>query len=375
MSRPITTLALALALLVAGAASAGAEFAPRDLTLRLTDFPPGYAVLVPTCSDQAPIADLAPGTGHACEMDFWHVWTASGTGSDPAMVISTVLVLPSAERAATALADPLDVASLALPEFEQPRIVSPAPAIGDEAVLLRGADGSAAVLWRSGPVLAGLLADAALIRHRTIDVQTTLNLATLQQARIAAPTALQPGDNEGGAVPLDDPGLDLPIWWLGRELPGRGALPELRFVGSIPGNLFGDVEDAGPILFYGRRHSRAQVTLALVRPRFMHRPAVRRDLRRMRHSRCYPLRRLTLRGGRATIFQRSPRCRKLDERKTPNALDDTTAVVTLPGVVAIVAADDCVSCHGPVSRYESIAGMRRIVRALRLREPRAVATP
>jgi len=375
VSRHLTTLTLVLALLGAGATWASAAPAPRDLTLRLTDFPPGYAVLAPTCSAQAPITDLAPGTGHACEMDFWHVWTASGTGSDPAMVISTVLVLPSAEGAAAALADPLQAASLALPDLEQPRIVAPAPAIGDETVLLRGADGSAAVLWRSGPVLAGLLADAALIRHRTMDVQTTLDLATLQQARIAAPTALQPGDNDGGAVPLDDPGLDLPIWWLGREMPGRGALPELRFVGSIPGNLFGDVEDAGPILFYGRRHSHAQVTLALVRPRFMRRPAVRRDLRHMRHDRCYLLRRLTLRDGRATIFQRSPRCPKLDERKTADALDDTTAVVVLPGVVAFVSADDCVSCHGPVSRYESIAGMRRIVRALRLREPTSPSAP
>jgi hypothetical protein len=75
------------------------------------------------------------------------------------------------------------------------------------------------------------------------------------------------------------------------------------------------------------------------------------------------------------LFHRSPRCPKLDVRKTPDALDDVTAIVRLPGVVAIVAADDCVSCHGPVSRYESIAGMRRIVRALRPREPRAVGAP
>ncbi|HEU4701911.1 MAG TPA: hypothetical protein VFS37_05455 [Conexibacter sp.] len=291
------------------------------------------------------------------------------------MVVSTVLVLPSADSAARALADPLHVASLALPDLERPRIVAPGPAIGDQAVLLRSADGSAAVLWRSGPVLAGLLAAQSLLRRRAVDVQATLDLATLQQARIAAPTPLLPADNEGGAVALDDPGLELPVWWLGGTLPKRGRLPELRLRGSLPASLLGNVPDAGPILFYSRGRGRAHVTVSLVHPRFMRRPAVRRDLRRLRRDRCSQIRHLRLRRGRATIFHRSPRCPKLDERKTPDALDDAIAVVVLPGVVAFVAADDCVSCHGPVSRYESIAGMRRIVRALRLREPRDVAPP
>ena len=55
-------------------------------------------------------------------------------------------------------------------------------------------------------------------------------------------------------------------------------------------------------------------------------------------------------------------------RKTPDA-PATSAVVVFRGVVALVYADHCPDCHGPVSSYESIAGMRRIVRALRPREP------
>jgi hypothetical protein len=102
---------------------------------------------------------------------------------------------------------------------------------------------------------------------------------------------------------------------------------------------------------------------------------MRRRLRRLRRDPCSQIRRVAVRDGRATIFQRSPRCPKLDERKTPDALTDTTAVVVLRGVVVLADADDCTSCHGPVSRYESIEGMLRIVRALRPREPRGMALP
>lgn len=375
MIRPITTLALTLTLLAAAAASAGAELAPRDLTLRLTDFPAGYSASPQTCGSGAPIADMAPRTGRGCEIYFWHVWTSPDTRLVPLMVISTVLVLPSANSAARTLADPLHAASLALPYLEDPTLAEPTPALGDEAVLLHGADGSAAVLWRSGPVLAGLLADRSLRRHSPMDVQATVDLATAQQARIAAPTRLSPTDNAGGAVALDDPGLDMPVWWLGHELPRRGSLPALQLTGSLSVQIFGRSRDLGPILFYGRLGSRANVWLQLARPSILRRSAMRRDLRRMRRDRCYLIRRLTLRRGRATIFQRSPRCPKLDVRQTADALDDTTAVVVLPGVVAIVVADDCGDCHGPVSRYESIAGMLRIVRALRLREPTAGPRP
>jgi hypothetical protein len=369
----LASFALVAALvLTASATPVLATPGPRALTLRLTDLPLGYTPLPPTCDAHPPIADIAPRAGRACEMEFMRLWTPPGARPGPATVISTVIALDNPRSAATALADPLRFASLALPDMDDPEVVQPAPAIGDEAVLLRSADGSAAVVWRSGHVLAGLLADASFRDRRMMDVQATLTLATVQQARIAAPTPLRPADNEGSEVALDDPGLDLPVWWLGRALPQRGRLPELRLLTSISPVIFGHVDDTGPILLYGRRHARAQVTLALVKPSFLSRPAVRRDLRRLRRDSCSQIRRLKLRRGRATIFQRSPRCPKLDVRKTPDALFDTIAVVVLPRVVLFIDADDCTSCHGPISRYESIAGVRRIVRALHSREPRAL---
>lgn len=375
---PLVVCSLALTLGATATPASAAPADPTQLVLRLPDLPAGYGLLSRECSRRdTPLSDVAPSADRSCESYFARFWVTPGAQPGPAVVISAAVKLKTAQRAAAALEDPRQVASLlSEPHREDYKIVEPAPAIGDAAVLLRATDGSAAVVWRSGPVLAALLAVPGVHARSEVDLQATVALAAVQQARIAAPTALRPADNDSSEVALDDPGLDLPVWWLGRELSRRGALPGLRFAGSFPSDLFGPGRrDLGPLLAYGRRGSRAYVILRLARPSVLHRPAMRRQLRRMRQDRCNVVRRATLRDGRATIFQRSPRCPKLDVRKTPDALTDTTAIVVMHGVVLFAYADGCVSCHGPVSRYESIAGMRRIVKALRLREPGASTTP
>ncbi|HEX7290891.1 MAG TPA: hypothetical protein VF250_07140 [Conexibacter sp.] len=382
MLRRLVPLAVAVCA-AAGASVADAASGPAALTLRLADLAPGYFPLGGCDQDSleyyAPKGRFRPQPG--CVIEFVRAWTAPGVAPGPGTVLSAAVTYQRAAAPRAALREPDAFASVVFdPAPEDFEVVAPAPAIGDEAVLLRVVDGSYAVVWRSGSTLAAVLAGRSLIGRRrdTADVDlraATLQLAAAQQARIATPTPLRRADNDASEVAFDDPGLDLPIWWLGRKLPQRGALPALRFGGGMPAGIFGSDRDLGPILFYGRRDSRAEVLIVLAQPEILHRPALRRDLRRMRRDRCNLIRRLTLRRGRATIFQRSPRCPKLDVRKTADAFADTNAVVVLPGVVALVSADECVSCSGPVSRYESIAGMRRIVRALRQREPRDPATP
>lgn len=376
MNRGLTILTLALAMLVAGATWASAAPAPQALTLRVTDLDPGY-VPFGRCESEPALVEAVRFANRNCIIQFMRIWTAPQSDSDPPVVASAAAVFESPQRAAATLAHPRYVASLAFDtNREDLEVVAPATALGDEIVALRGADGSAVVLWRSGAVLAGLWADQSWQNRDRASVPATLALAVKQQARIASPTPLPRDDSDYRELALDDPGLDLPVWWLGRELPRRGALPGLRLVGSWPNDFIGSGRrDFGPALFYGRRGSEANVLLQLARHSLLRRPAMRRELRRMRQDRCNLVRRVTLRDGHATIFQRSPRCPKLDLRKTPDALNDTTAVVVLPGVVAVVLADDCVSCQGPVSRYESIAGMCRLVHALRLREPQDIALP
>jgi hypothetical protein len=245
--------------------------------------------------------------------------------------------------------------------------MEPAPAIGDQAVLLRGADGSATVVWRSGSTLAALLAGNGLQRAPAVDAQTAVALATAQQARIAAPAPLRFADNDASLVALDDPALDLPVLWLGPQLPRRGALPALRLLYSEPADRAAARLGFGPIMLYGRRHARADVILQLGRRGVLRRPAIRRELRRLRRDPCSRIDRLSLADGRATIFVRRPRCPPLNVEDTPDALADAAAVAILRGVVVFLSADDCTNCHGPVSRYESVAGMRRLVRALQPR--------
>jgi hypothetical protein len=372
--------ACALALGVAAAPATAATADPAPLLLRLPDLPSGYGLLSRDCDHDTPLSDVVPSADRTCESYFARFWASSPAPEpDPAVVISAALVFETAQRAAAVLDNPRRVASSLAVETDREdfKVLEPAPAIGDEAVLLRAADDSTAVVWRSGPVLAVLLAETGFHpRGETVDLQTTIALAAAQQARIAAPTPLQRTDYDSSEVALDDPGLALPVWWLDRELPRRGRLPALRLLTSLPSGLFDDAgPDFGPALLYGPGGTRSNVVLTLVRPSLLRRPAMRRELRRMRRDPCSMVRHVTRPDGRATIFQRSPRCPKLDIRETPDALDDTTAVVVLHGAVVFAYADGCVSCRGPVSRYESIAGMRRIVKALRLRKPSESTTP
>jgi len=376
-ARRLLILLAACALAIgAGASTALAASAPGDLTLRLTDLDPGFSLFFGPCETEPALAETTRFENRNCVIEFTRFWTAPGAQPGPVQIYSAAAVFANARRAAAALAYPRYTASEAFgPDREDYEVVAPAPAIGDEAVLLRVDDGSVAVIWRSGAVLAALLADNGFRSRARVDLQAALALAAKQQARIAAPTPLQPSENDDSQVALDDPGLDLPVYWLDRVLPRHGQLPPLRLLGSLPSAFVGSGDDLGPALTYGRPGAQAGVVFFLARPPLLRRPAMRRELRHMRRNPCSIIRHLTLSDRRATIFQRSPRCPKLDVRKTPDALADTTAVVVLPGVVALIYADDCVSCHGPVSRYESIAGMRRIVRALRLRELRGATTP
>lgn len=377
MTRRLRTalLTLAAALLAGPAPAADAAPGPAALTLRLTDLAPGYFPLGGcdgySLQYYAPKGHFRPQPG--CMIEFARAWTEPGAAPGPGTVLSAAVAYDRTAAPQAALREPGAFASVAFdPAPEDFEVVAPAPTIGDEAVLLRIVDGSYAVVWRSGSTLAAVLAGRLVGSRRpdTADVDlraAALQLAVAQQARIAIPTPLRPADNDGSEVAFDDPGLDLPIWWLGRTLPRRGELPALRLAGGLPSALID--ERLGPVMVYGHRGARADVVVVLAPPRLLQRPAMRRELRRRRRDRCSQIRHVALRDGRATIFQRSPRCPKLDVRKSPDALTDTTAVVVLHGVVALISADDCTNCHDPVSRYESIEGMRRIVRALRPREP------
>jgi hypothetical protein len=366
--RLLAIVAACATLLTAAAQAGAAPPAPRALTLRLADFGPGYYLPWGRCFAEPMLADSLRFANRNCVIAFAPAWTSPGAARGPGFVMSAAVVFKTPKRAAAVLAYPRLVASLVFdPSREDFEVMAPAPAIGDEAALLRASDGSAVVVWRSGAALAAVLVGHGLQEHGgEIDPQVALALAATQQARIASPTPLLPSDDDASEVPLDDPGLGMPVYWLGHELPPRGDLPALTFSISLPAKQAGG-GPVGPYLLYGRRGDHAGViVILLARREVLRRPSFRRELRQLKEP-CAHVERLTLPTGRATIYWRGPQCPELDVRKTPDAFDDANAIAILPEVVVFVSADGCVDCHGPISRYESPAGMRRIVRALRPR--------
>jgi hypothetical protein len=67
------------------------------------------------------------------------------------------------------------------------------------------------VLWRPGRVLSLVFVGGLA---RAGGEEQALGLAQLQQRRIEAPTPLSPGENDDRQVPLDNPQLGVPVYWL-----------------------------------------------------------------------------------------------------------------------------------------------------------------
>ncbi len=366
MSRALVLLT-ALAVLIAAAAPASAAAPPEDLTLRLADVGPGYLIPDESC---VPTHLRSDGTSRVvnriarlrhrgCEIGLWRLWVAPGAPAGPRQVSSRALVFDDAEGPQLALTRPRVVVSfMSEPTREELEVVEPAPAIGDEAVLLRAPEErfrrrswwTAIVLWRSGGVLAMVQTISA---DADAGIQAALRLATAQQARIAAPTPLGADDNDAAEVGLDTPGFGLPVYWLGHDLAASGRLPDLTLTFSLSSRLLGR-EAMG--MTYGRDGG---VSVALLHPRTLHQPSVRREVRRIARDRCTRRERVPLPQGRATIW--TSRGRRCDPRP-----DDTFAVARLPGVVAVLGVG---VEHGPLTRYATRAGMLRLLRTLRPRAP------
>lgn len=362
MSRRLAAAAACAALLAAAAPASAAR--PEDLALRLADVGAGYVIPDDEClpttlhgDGTSRVVDQIARLRHrGCEIAFQRLWVAPGAPAGPREVSSRALVFDDPAGPQTALTRPRAVASfMYLPTREELEVIEPAPAIGDEAVLLRAPETSfrgatwwdAIVLWRSGNVLATV--EAIGTESADATAQAALRLAAAQQARIAAPTPLAPADLDDLEVPLDDPRIEGPVEV---EQPTRADV-RLGLRTS---------------LHYGRDvGSGTAITVMTVEPSLLRKPGPRRELRRIRRARCTVVDRLRLPAGRAAIFTGAARC--------PH-YGDTFALVRLPGALVTVIPDGCQVCRGPVSRYRTRAGLKTLVRALVRRQPAtSPATP
>jgi hypothetical protein len=364
---------LACAAMVAPASAQDPAADPQNLVLRLSDLPRGYLVgddsgCGMTLSDESAPPELvqiqAQHPQRNCGIEFERRWEPTAGTTGPPYVDSETFVFETTlgAEAAYGVAQSLAAYVLGL-ERESLHQVAPLRTVGDAAAvyetddaLVNGLGGRPGAIaeWRTGRV-ASIVFVAG-----TASQDVLLQLADVQQQRITAPTQLRPHENDDREVPLENPRLGIPVYWLGRRFDPPGALPALRLQDS-----FGPVgRHAGPgwradIDYHGGVH------LGLWRPRAWDRFARTRLGRLVLHQPCARTRRLRVAGGRAVIVA-GHSTRRCSGRRH----DLFVAHVHLRGVVVSVNLPVCLMCFErgrAADPYNSLAGMRAVVRGVHRR--------
>jgi hypothetical protein len=112
-----------------------------------------------------------------------------------------------------------------------PRKAAPPTQVGAQTLLFHSRarvafDGSTPVsflVWRSGSTLAAVMAAGPKV---SVDDKAAATFAARQQARIANPTPLIATESYDAEVALENPALDLPVYWLGRRFQTGGGVHE-----------------------------------------------------------------------------------------------------------------------------------------------------
>jgi hypothetical protein len=389
-ARRLLVLTFATVALVASVpASATIPAAPyaQRLTLRLSDLGPGYVWPDGFCYGSVLAGEGMPWAvtriylrhRHlGCTAELMEAWAPAGTAPRPDAITSAAWVFRDAVGPDLLLQHARDVIAYATTDLWALTPLTP-PAIGDEAVAFQGRattvrasthPSGAVVVWRSGRVLALVSAAGA----DTNVVAEATRLANVQQQRIEHPTPLLPTDNDDVEVRLDDPDLDTPVLWLGHDFLPGDRLPALTLA-------LADVDDTPSVLGdlrleYGRAKPPFVGVSLYVWRRSRWRNAAKTSFARLGwHERCVRSTRIPVEGGIAVIYagheRRQARCGRRPDR--------FFAHVFLRDVMVSVDPIICTRCRKWGGSYEdpydSMAGMRAVVRGLHLREPRTYATP
>jgi hypothetical protein len=238
-------LAVALVLLSAAPASALSEpsgdlvAGSEETVLRLRDLPPGYEV-----TDESRCRPFAPGKGtpayyaswllehrpEGCSFGYERLFRVPGLGPAPSLVVAETINTPSEEAAIEGLEIFLRLVAEET-RWESGGTVAITPA-GPPATLFHfqrefrgGSKPASLLLWRHGKLIAAM--EAAGTNPPGND-QAALHYAQAQQRRLEAPSPYTEAERDDVEVRLDDPGLKLPVYWLGRTFAPGGALPPIR---------------------------------------------------------------------------------------------------------------------------------------------------
>jgi hypothetical protein len=367
--------------------------------LRLTDVGRGYAVGDDSGCGGLGTENAPPSVAHvavtyfpvySCTGEFDRMWRArKRTPARGALFVSsTAFVFGSDEGVREGFAAGRDLVAytvgLQSKDFA-PR--AQPPVLGDEAAVFFAADAFApvrgrgsfpglAIMWRQGRVL-GILYVVGLGEAKAKQVATSL--AGVQSARIAKPAPVPAGANDDREVELDDPGLPVQVYWLGRRFaPGHGlpkaALYDTERIRQPEEGL----EMAASVEYAG---SGGGVKLDLWKPRRWAHFRASKISRGFWDSPCARKRTILLRRGYAEIFAGYP-AREQDVPKpvaSPGATASAcpkrrrkgfVAHVYLPHLVVAVDMPNCFRGCWEAGSYSSFKGLTAVVRGLHPRRRR-----
>jgi hypothetical protein len=237
-SRSAVSIAL-LALLAALFATAAGAAAPRaqiGMLLRLHELRGGYTVGdefgCAGISPEGAMPHLATFLEHhfvgACEAEYDRRYALPGKGADPPLAISAVLDFgtPAVARAAAAV----------MPELEgrltgniSPAEGRPPVSIGADTRLFRGKANvlghgkpGSVLTWRQGRLIGMTL----VAREGTqADDRLAARLARVQRGHMRRPMPYPARERDDVTVPLENPAITLPVYWLGRNFDPGGGKP------------------------------------------------------------------------------------------------------------------------------------------------------
>lgn len=344
---------------------------PQELVLRLRDLPRGYEYGDDTVCGAVSASEgewpkleplFAEERPHACFMELQWVWEGEPPYSRLVTSAAHVFADAAGARRAFETRDELALFTATLRGREREALN-----LGDEAELLRGGglnNPASGVVWRDGKVVAVVVLEPA-------KDDAARELAEMQQERLEQPGKPSPQELENDPeLQLDDPTLELPVYWLGRTFDPPGDLPPLELElatvgGSGPGQsvqlwyrVGGGVPDT--------------VTFDIWEPDAWERFRRTRLGRLIWDSPCARKKTVPVEGGRAEIFHGYGAPNPVGSPCPERPPDRVLAHVYYDEVVVVVNMPYCYDCARPEPRapYETVEATETLVRSLRLRTAR-----
>lgn len=354
----------------------------KQRLLRLHDLPLGYQLLdrgsfsppVPRfgCARIAPTdpqprlaSFLERYSPRGCFGVYRRFFQLPGEESTPLFVSSAAAELGSAAAAKAGMKVSRELITH-FTEDEPPKEVPPPETIGEAARLFhwRGfvffseeKEAASILVWRWGGSIGLVLASGSSFAAAD---RAAVELARRQQKHLEAPHPYTRAERDDTQVPLEDPALQVPVYWLGPTFaPGPGFPPQQLAATYSSASAAAEGPSAS-LLYFDRASSRPEtVEIHVWTPeRWKSQPMADRlpygpD--------CPTTSGLSLPNGQATIYAGQWQGFQCGKRK-PNYY---AVVVRFPGAVVAVQVLICEDCSGTlVGPYNSLKGVETIARGL-----------